>query len=192
MLVVWGIIFALLGGAVSLLFPMQYSAVSQVLIISRSMSGVDPYTQSKSAQQVGENLAELIKTTDFYSKVVNSGSTFDRSIWQNLNDRNRRKKWQSDVRPSVVYGTSLLRLQTYSYTLEEAKNFNDAVAATVVSRGTDYVGGDIILKQVDDPLVSRFPTRPNVIINSAAGFLIGALLASLWVMKYRKHTLISR
>lgn len=192
LLVVWGVIFAILSGATSLLFPMQYSADSQVLIISRDRSGVDPYTQAKSAERVGEDMTEVLKTTDFYGKVMNSGLPFDSNVWKSLSERDLRKKWQQDVKPTVVYGTSFLRIQTFSSTPDEAKNFNNAIAQTLTSHGNDYIGGDVLLKQVDDPLVSRFPTRPNLIINSLAGFIIGVLLAFLWMIKYRRHSILSR
>lgn len=188
LLMVWGVVVAFIAGAVSFLFPMQYSAVSQVLIISRDRSGVDPYTQAKAAERIGGDLAELIKTTDFYDKVMESNATFDKATWKNYSERDQRKKWQRDVKPEVVYGTSLLRLTTYAATPDEVKNFCNAVVQTLTSRGWEYIGGDVIFKKVDDPLISTYPTRPNVIANSVAGFVIGVALSALWILKYRRHT----
>lgn len=193
LLIVWGIIFSLMAGGVSFLFPFQYSAVSQILIISRDRSGVDPYTQSKSAERISQNLAEVIKTSDFYRKVMElSTANFDKNLWTDLAERKQRKKWQRDVKPETVYGTSLLRITTYALTPEEVKNFNAAVAETLTSKGWEYIGGDVVLKSVDDPLVSRYPTRPNLAVNVFAGFSIGILLSSLWILKYRRHTLFGR
>lgn len=192
-LVVWGVAAAVLAGALSFLFPLQYSAVSQVLIISRDRTGVDPYTQAKAAERIGENLAEVIKTSDFFRKVMESSSVpFSKTIWQNLVERDQRKKWRRDVKPETVYGTSLLRLTTYAKTPDEVKNFNRAVIQTLTTRGWEYIGGEVVLKQVDDPLVSRFPTRPNVIANMMAGFAVGVTLSALWILKYRRHTHFGR
>ena len=66
----WGLLVALLSLGVSLLLPHYYSAESRVIIISRDRSGIDPYTQAKSAERIGENLAQVMGTTDFYAKVV--------------------------------------------------------------------------------------------------------------------------
>jgi capsular polysaccharide biosynthesis protein len=193
LLSLWGLIFALIAGGVSLLFPLQYSAVSRVLIISRDRAGVDPYTQAKSAERIGENLAEVIKTTDFYGKVIESASvSFDKDFWKNLSERQQRKNWQRDVKPETIYGTSLLKITTFSTSPDEVKNLCNAVVQTLTSRGWEYIGGDVVLKQVDNPLVSVFPTRPNIIANTLAGFIVGMLLSSLWILKYRRHTHFGR
>jgi len=188
LLSVWGLVTAIIAAGVSLLFPLQYSAVSRVLIISNSQSGVDPYTQSKAAERVGANLAEVMQTSDFFSKVMESTVTFNKDSWKKLTDRAARKKWQKDVRPESVYGTSLLKITVYSGTQDEAIAFSNAVTQTVASRGWEYVGGNVVLKQVDNPLVSRLPTRPNIVVNAIAGFFIGAFLSGLWLVWYKKHT----
>ena len=64
-----GILVALLSAGITLIFPLQYRADAQVLIISQSRSGVDPYTVVRSAERVGENIAQVMKTNDFYQKV---------------------------------------------------------------------------------------------------------------------------
>lgn len=193
LLVLWGMIVAVLTGSASFIFPLQYSAVSQVLIISRDRAGVDPYTQAKSAERIGENLAEVIKTTDFYEKVMESSAVpFDKDRWKNYSERQQRKNWQRDVKPETVYGTSLLKITTFATSADEVKNFCNAVVQTLTSRGWEYIGGDVVLKQVDNPLVSLLPTRPNVVANFLAGFIVGFMLSSLWILKYRRHTHFGR
>lgn len=187
-IVTWGLVIGILSGIVSLFLPSYYSATSQVLIISRSGGGADPYTQAKAAQQIGANLAQVMQTSDFMDKVMaNAKVPFDKARWQNLSDRKARKEWQKDVRPSVVYNTSLLAVTAYSPSKTDAVNFANAVADTIVTHGTEYVGGDVVLRQVDTPLVSRIPARPNVVLNIILGFVIGTVLCALWIIKYRRH-----
>lgn len=186
---VWGVVLALLSGAVSMLFPKQYSAVSQVLIISRDRSGVDPYTQARAAERVGQNLASVMQTTDFYNKVMETSVQFDRAPWQNLSARDTRKQWQKNVKAAMLYNTSLLQITVYSKTAADAVAFSGAVTQTVVGRGWEYIGGDVAIKAVSDPLASRFPARPNLIVNTAVGFAVGLLLSAAWVAKYRRHHL---
>lgn len=189
LLAFWGMITGVAAGGLSFLFPMQYSAVSQVLIISRDRAGVDPYTQAKSAERVGENLTEVIKTTDFFDKVLeSSASQIDKEAWRSLSERRQRKNWQRDVKPETVYGTSLLRITTFAGSPDEVENLSNAVVQTLTSRGWEYIGGDVVLKQVDKPLVSILPARPNIIINFLAGFAVGFMLSAIWIIKYRRHT----
>jgi len=188
LIISWGVVFALLSLLVSVFFPPYYSATTQVLIISRDRSGVDPYTQVKSAERIGENLAQVMRTTDFFNKVMSSGTaTFDKTRWQNLTDRKLRKQWQRDVEGAMAYGSSLLNIKTYGRTSDDAKALAAAVTETVSSRGWEYVGGDVAIKIVNDPLASRWPTRPNYLMNAVVGFVLGLLLSSWWVLRYRKH-----
>ncbi len=186
LVVLWGIIIGLVSLGVSLFFPKQYSAASSVLIISRDRAGIDPYTQAKSAERIGQNLAQVMKTTDFYNKVMENAADVDQSAWKNLSDREQRKKWQKDVRAEMIFGGSLLRVTAYGKSYDDALALAKSVTQTVTSRGWEYVGGDVALKTVDSPLVSRWPARPNLGLNAAVGVLVGLLLASLWVVRYRR------
>lgn len=172
---------------VSLLFPRQYSAESKVLLISRDRSGVDPYTQAKSAERIGADLAQVMPTVDFYSKVMGSNLQFNRTVWQKLSERDRRKKWAQDVAGSVVYGTSLFTIKVYADTQQDAVALSDAVTKTFMEQSTDYAGGNVVVRQLDSGLVSTIPARPNFIINAGVGFWVGVVIAGLWSMKYKKH-----
>jgi len=85
-----------------------------------------------------------------------------------------------------VYGTGLLRLTVYSRTKEDATALAAAVTDTVTNRGWEYVGGDVSIKTVNSPLLSRLPSRPNFMINTVLGFVLGALFAAWWVTKYKR------
>lgn len=189
----WGLVFAVLSAAVSLLFPKQYMATSQVLIISRDRAGVDPYTQARSAERIGANLAQVMNTTDFYNKVMASNFTiFDREPWRTLTDRDQRKKWSKDVRANMVYGASLMNITVYSYSPAEAVNLSHAITQTLASQGWEYLGGDVAIKAISNPLASRWIGRPNILVNGGVGFLIGVLICSLWVLRYKRNHLFGR
>lgn len=190
LIVAWALVFAVLSVVVSLFFPKQYSATSQVLIIARDKTGVDPYTQARSAERIGANLAQVMNTTDFYNKVMNSGaSTFDREPWKNLTDRQQRKKWTKDVRAAMVYGGSLMEINAFSYNQAEAVNLSNAITQTLASQGWEYLGGDVAIKIVSNPLASRWPARPNMLINAGIGFLVGFFISGLWVLRFRRKHL---
>ncbi len=183
----WGILVAVLSAGISLLFPWKYSAESQVLIISRDRSGVDPYTQSKSAERIGDNLTQVMQTADFMQKVLDTpNAAFDKSRWQNLTDRKMRKQWQQDVVGQMQYGSSLMNITVYS-TKDDVLALANTVTDAVVTHGWEYVGGDVALKTVSSPLVSRFIAKPNIILNVILGFLAGIILSAAWVIKYQRH-----
>lgn len=191
-LIGWGLLLAVISAAVSWFMPWQYSAESQVLLLSRDRFGADPYTELKAAEQVGENLAQLMKTTDFYKKVFESAdATFDKAAWAAMSERDRRKHWRKDVQPAMLYGTSLLRVVVFGKNQAEALALSRSVTAVLAARAGEYIGADISVKVVSDPLVSRWPARPNFILNAVLGFLAGVVLSGLWLIaKHRRHHVV--
>ena len=191
LLLLWGVLVAVVSAGISLLFPQYYSADTKVVIISRDRAGVDPYTQTKSAELIGENLAAVMQTTDFRDKVIAAKTeVFQDTSWSNLTERNFRKKWIKDVQGRMVYGANLLQVTAYGRTPAMAVALADVVSQTVVTNGWEYIGGDVAIKRVDSPLSSRFPTRPNFVLNAVVGFCIGILLAGLWIVRYKHRGLL--
>ncbi|MFH1292128.1 MAG: Wzz/FepE/Etk N-terminal domain-containing protein [bacterium] len=188
----WGLFFIFCSTLISVLLPRQYSAESQILIISRDNSGVDPYTQSRSAEKIGENLGQIMKTSDFYKRVMdNSLQKFDRNQWDNLTEKKKRKKWAKDIQSSMVYGAGIMNIKAYSYSKGDAVNLANAVAKTLSSQGWEYVGGNVIIKVVSAPIYPSFPARPSFVLNILAGFVLGVLLSGSWVVKYKKRYLFT-
>lgn len=186
MIIVSGIVVAVISLVITLLFPLEYRADAQVLIISRSRYGVDPYTTVKSAERIGENIAQVMETNDFYNKVMEqSGYNIDKSRFTNVSERTKRKRWQKAIDGSIVYGTGVLNVSAYSRTQEQALQLAGAAVSALSSQGWEYVGGDVIIKVVNEPVATRFPARPNLVLNAILGFLAGVLGAGL--VLYRLH-----
>lgn len=185
-LIFGGVLFAIIFFALSFLLPKQYSGQSEVLIMTYNRGGVDPYTQAKSAERIGEDLAQVMGTTDFYKKVMAyEKSEIDKQSWFNLTERKQRKKWQDDVRAGMKYGTSLMQITTYAKTKEQTMELSKTVINTLVSRGWEYVGNDVTIKPVNDPLISNFPARPNLFLNAVIGFILGVFVFGWWVVRYK-------
>lgn len=179
-----GLVLAIVVGAVTALFPRQYRADAQVLIISQSRYGVDPYTAAKSAERVGENLTQVLGTNDFYQKVIaQSNRSLDLSKFEKLSERARRKLWQKTIEASVVYGSSVLNISAYHTDKEQASEFAGAVVDVLSSKGWEYVGGDVVIKTVNDPVTTRFPARPNLWLNMFLGFVVGVLFFSVLILR---------
>ncbi len=179
-----GLLIGTVALLVSLLFPLEYRADAQALIISKSRYGVDPYTVVKSAERVGENLVQVIGTSDFYNKVMlQAGYNIDRTKFDKLSERERRKLWQKTVKSSVVYGTGVVNVSAYDSNVKQAKQLAGATVDALAAKGWEYVGGDVTIKVVNQPVVTRFPVRPNIILNFAMGFVVGMVLSSLLVIK---------
>jgi capsular polysaccharide biosynthesis protein len=184
----WGILAALFATSVSLLFPLEYRADAAVYIISKSRYGVDPYTVVKSAEQVGQNITQVMKTQDFFDKVMATVPTnFDKTQFQNVTDRVRAKRWQKAVDGTVVFGTGVLNVSAYNRDPAQAKILASTLVDTLVQKGYEYIGGDVTIKQVNKAIVTRFPVRPNIIINAALGFFIGIFISGAVIFSRSKR-----
>ncbi len=184
MIIGLGLIVAVLAGALSLLFPLEYRADAGVLIVSKSRYGVDPYTVVKSAERVGENLVQVMKTDDFYEKVkIQEGYGVDWRAFESLTERKKRKYWQKQLQGSVVFGTGVLNISAYHTDAQGARELAGAAADALVSRGWQYVGGDVTMQVVNSPVATDWPVRPNIIINAILGFFIGGLLGAFVVSR---------
>ena len=175
-----GILVALLSVGFTFVFPLEYRADAQVLIISKSNSGIDPYTLVRSAERVGDNVIQVMKTDDFYQKVkAQKNYDIDWTVFESKGEREKRKLWQKTLVPSVVYGTGVLNISTFNTNSDTAVKLAAASADALVARGWEYVGGDVTMKVVNNPIATRWPVRPNLVLNALLGFVVGTLLMGL-------------
>lgn len=181
-----GLLVALLSAGATFLFPLKYRADADVFIISQSRQGVDPYTTVKSAERIGENLAQIVGTDDFFAKVMEQeGFGIDAGYFAEPTNRKRRKLWQKTVDASVVFGTGVFRLSAYHEDPGQASRLVAAAGNALVTQGWQYVGGDVIIKLVNEPVVSPFPVKPHVLVNAFLGFLIGLILSGVLLIRRR-------
>jgi len=188
----YGLIALVLVGGLSFIEPLKYSSSIRLLIIQPSALGYDPYTAIRAAESVGDNLAQVVFTTDFYNRVISSKFNIDASYFPD-NDAKRRKLWSNTVGITVERGTGLLNISVYHPDPDQATQIARAIAFVMTTEGTNYVGGTALqIRLVDDPLVSRFPVKPNILANAFTGFVLGAFFGVLYVIvtdKSRKYAI---
>ncbi len=182
-----GVIVAILTVLVSLVMPLRYSATGSVLIQPRQGFGIDLYTVLKSAERTGEDIARVIETSTFLEQVLKRESAIDQSQFPN-GERERRRYWKKVVDPQVSPGSGLLNVVAYDEDPRQARIIAQAVISTLVDTGGEYVGEGTKFKVVDTPIVSRFPVKPNLIVNAIVGFLFGVILAAFRVIFTPDHT----
>lgn len=186
----FGLLTAFFGAALSFVFPLEYSASMRLLIIQRTLSEADPYTAIKSAERLSDNLAQIVYTTDFYDKVMASKFNIDQAYFK-ADERKRRDQWRDMISTSVTRGSGMLVVNVYHEDPDQAEQVASAIAFVLTTEGWQYVGGDLQVKLVDEPLQSRWPTRPNVPANSGTGLVLGVVLGAGLSMKEKKrHGLI--
>lgn len=160
--------------------PLKYRATTRLLIIQRATYTFDTYNALKAAERVAENLTSIVYTTDFYNQVMAAPVSFDRGVF-NVNETKRRKLWKKMVSATITRGTGFLTVSAYHTNPQEAEKISGAVASVLSKNGSDYVGGgDIQVKTVDSPLVSKYPVKPNILVNAISGLVLGFIFGVLY------------
>lgn len=176
------IVGGLLALLVSIFLPQEYAATTKLLIIPKVNLGVDPYTAVKSGERINQTLSQVIRTTSFFDKVMQvSGFQIDQTPYQTT-EQKKRKLWERTVNPTVLSGTSLLSVTAFNKVPAQAESLAGAIAYVLQTQGTQYTGADAEIKVVDTPIVSRFPVRPNYVLNIVFGALALGLLSALRLM----------
>lgn len=157
----------------------EYSAEVDLLVVQRYTIN-DPFTATKSATAVRDNLADIIHTTSFYNDVVSS-QLIDLSALQELPEDERREEWEKIVQTRGSANSPSLTIVGYDADPGQAEAIASAVAQTLVTSGSQYHSSPdtINLRVIDDPIVSAYPTRPNLLTNGMAAAVAGAMLGAL-------------
>ncbi|MBT6254133.1 hypothetical protein HOI83_02790 [Candidatus Uhrbacteria bacterium] len=192
--IMWFTVFGVvLGVALSFVRPLEYRASSRLLITQESVSA-DAYTASRSAERVADDLATIVFTTAFFDQVLSAQFNIDESQFPSEEEKEakRRKVWRRMLGTSVERGTGLLSVDTYNKEPEQAKQISQAIAFVLTQQGWRYTsGGNISVRLVDDPLVSKYPVRPNIPTNAFIGLILGALVGGAYVL-IRSEAVIRR
>lgn len=163
----------LLGVLLSFIGPLEYSSTTRILI-TQELGAVDAYTASRSVERIADDLATAVHTTKFRESVFED-SAIDLSYFPEDEER-LRNKWEKAITTSVLRSTGFLTIKAYHPDVNEAEKLSLAVAEVLTQEGWTFTsGGNITVQLVDEPLNSRWPVRPNILVNAFSGFILGAI-----------------
>lgn len=169
-----------LAVVMSLVQPLEYSSTTKILITPK-VEGLDPYAASRSAEAAAEQLTTMLSTSSIYSAVFNAGYHVDRSYFPD-DIIKFQKKWNETVTASVTRGSGIMTIRAYHTDVQEAETLATAVAYVFVTDGWRYATGDISVQIIDDPVNSRYPSRPNIPVNALSGLFLGLVAGGGYVL----------
>jgi len=175
---VLGVALALAGSFVR---PWEYTSSVRLLIVQKNVGTSDAYTVLKSAESISENLSQVVHTSSFLDKILDTKYTVDRNFFPRK-EYDRRKKWNRMIDTQISRGTGFLKITVYHPNKIEAHKIARAAASILIEEGWQYVGTAMEMKLVDRPLESRFPSRPNIFANIFLGFFFGACAGVLYII----------
>ena len=181
-----------LGIGFSLTQSFEYASGVKLLVIQGENQGYDSYTAAKSAERFGHTLTEVIYTTSFFDKVMTSGFNLVSDFSED--EEKKRKEWTQKVEAQMIPQTSILEIKVYDEEKHQAEEYALAIAHVLSTKGNEYYVGDneLVIKTVDAPLTSKYPVRPNIPLNVAASFIVGACLSGLVLYREKRKIYLGK
>lgn len=162
----------------SLISPLQYRSEAKLLIVQKHSFNIDAYAAARSSERVAQILSQVVYTDSFMRQVIRRIPEDSSSPLFGSNERKARKTWNKTITVKVAPNSNLLEIKVYDKNIKQAEEIISAISYILINRGVNYHGGEnIIIKQVDSPLNSRYPVRPNIPLNLALAFILGLILS---------------
>ncbi len=178
----------------SFLRPLEYSSTTRILI-TQDLGAADAYTASRSAERIADELAGIVYTSTFYSKVMEAGYNIDTTYFPE-DEIKLRKKWEKAISASVSRSSGLLTIKAFHPDVTQAEELALATSYVLTTQGWTYSSGsNITVQVVDAPLNSRYPVRPNLLVNGMSGLVLGLLGGAGYLLivgerSRRRHQLV--
>lgn len=170
------ILTVLLIFILTIIQPLRYSSTIGVHIIQKTSPAVDVFSALKSAERISTELAVLIYTPAFYDRVMAAGFNIDKNSFSPV-ERVKRKQWKNMIDTQVVYGTGILRVVVYHQDQKQATEIARAITYVLTTQAREFTAAqDVEIKMIETPLVSRWPVKPNILLNLAIGVILGLAL----------------
>lgn len=134
---------------------------------NKSSSGYDDLNSYNYASKLVATYIQMLNTNNFFTNVS-----------EELSEKYTATELKSMITFTGIDNTEVFEASVVSDSPTEAKKIADAVAATAPTTISELLKNNAQLKIVDEAVVPKEPTSPNVSKNVIIAFLIG-LVASL-------------
>ena len=170
--------------------PFLYRSSSQILVIQKQLNNIDAYTASKSAERIAKNLAQVVFASTFYGQIIDSNSEIQEQF--PVDPINRRKLWKRNIEVTVLPETGILEISAYALTKDQAAILAKTISETLVEKAAEYHGGgaEVETKIIDEVYTSRYPMRPNILLNLSVALLLGLIIGNLIMLFKVKSQLV--
>ena len=164
----------ILATIMSFFQPLKYRSTTR-LLITQNVGIVDAYTASRSSERIADDIATLVHTTSFFDAIMNSGFNIRENYFP-TDETKRRKLWRNTIQATVLRGTGLLQVDVFHTSVDQAEQVARATAFVLTTQAGEFAsGGGVSVRLVDEPLNTRFPVKPNILVNALTGFVLGGL-----------------
>lgn len=182
--IVFVVIVIILAVIITTLQPFKYNAKAKLLIIQDFSGNMDPYAMARSNQYIGSLLANIVPSYSFYKEVMNSGFKIDQTYFDPAEGVNKElKAWEKTVEAKPSGDSGMLEINVYHTDRYQAEQLIRAINFTLMTKNQQYHGGgdNITVKVIDDPMISDWPVKPNILLNLGLALIFGLCIALAYI-----------
>ncbi|PIZ58535.1 hypothetical protein COY23_00370 [bacterium (Candidatus Torokbacteria) CG_4_10_14_0_2_um_filter_35_8] len=156
------------------LTPEYKTSVDLLVIQKQPTDRVDAFGAAKSAEYLSSILNKAIYSSSFYNTVLDSTEGVSKRAYGST-PTEIAKAWDKQVDSKVVGETGIIHIEVYNSSLKASNKLAQAIASNLINNAGQYHGGgdNVEVKILDDPKASPKPARPNLLINTLLGALVG-------------------
>lgn len=161
-----------LAVGLSFIPPQQYQSEVDLLIVQKQNSYTDSYTAEQAAENIGTNLINIINSLDFLNRVLDTHKLASSDF--STEPQQQKKDWNAMVKAQVVPSTGIIQVFGYGTTQTKAEAVALGVSQVLTQNSADYYGGSdyTAIKQIDGPITSNHPVKPNIPLNGTGAGLL--------------------
>lgn len=179
------VLIGVLVAALSFLFLVttQYNfrAGSDLLIVQNQNGFTDYYALSKSADYLTSVLVESAYSEKFISEIKNTNLVS--AAFLPTNKLDALKKWERMVKISRNPNLGIVHVEVFGEDQKQVTDISNAVIQVMTSKNYLFLGSgqNIDVRVLSGPIWEKNPSVGNIILAITSGFVIGFLLALLWI-----------
>lgn len=179
-------LFVLLSAVLTAFQPLKYEAKSRILLLQHNGEVMDPYNAAKSNQFVSTLLASVVSSNAFLNDVFEAGFNIDQTYFGN-NSHDRLEKWEKTAEARAINDTGIIEISTYHTDKTQAEQINSAVINIIKTKNGSYYGRneDISIKVIDEPIISDWPVRPNILLNIVLTIFISLIISFSYIVLFQ-------
>ena len=160
---------------------LKYGTESKILVVQNFSGDVDAYSASRLNEYLSGLLVRVISSESFFNQALDSGFNIDRSYFSGTKNQ-QMKQWENTVKARSTYDSGIITLNVYHPDPEQAENLSRATIYTLKTTNNFYHSiPNVDVRTIDSPSTSRFPVKPNIILNLLIGIIFGGTFSALYI-----------
>lgn len=186
------LLFVFVASVLTLIQPLRYESRSKLLVLQDFGDNFDPYSAAKSNEYLSNLLARITTSEVFFEEMADSGFNVDGKYFSDRADK-KLKIWEKTVVAKAVNDSGIISVNIYHTDRYQTEQIARAVNYVLKTKNSQfYAGGSSVnIKVIDEPIVSKWPVKPNAPLNIGFAIILGFIsgLFYIYILPDEKYSL---